>query len=154
MDEQKCVLIVSNDPDLLQTLTFALVFEKFSVNSATSWDQAVSICSRTPPAVIIHDVRNIEGMLRTRLWEFRNAYPKIPVMLLSSLDSPELSEAEEAGLISASLVKPPRLEAIEECLARLGATRIPPREAPSPAQSPAPQAFPAAGLPVRLCLNT
>ena len=152
MTEQKCVLIVSSDPDLLQALTFALVVERFSVNSATSWDQALSVCSRTPPAVIIHDVRSMEKSLRSRLWEFRNVHPEVPVLLLSSLDSPELCEAERAGLITASFVKPPRLEALEECLARLGVGHQP-RETASPTAYPVSDVSDAIGGYLPVCIS-
>ena len=123
MGGQNYLLIVSSDPDLLQTLSFALAVEEFPVSTVTTWAQAMALCSSTPPAMIIHKVRGLDGRVRGELLGLRRIHPEVSVLLLPSLDSPELSEAEQAGLIAASFVKPPRLEAIEECLVQLGIRR-------------------------------
>ena len=123
MGESNRLLIISNDPDLLQTLSLALDIEGFSVGTATSWAQAMAACASVPPAMIIHDVRGLDGCVRGQLMGLRKVHPRVPVLLLSSLESPELSQAERAGLITASIIKPVRLESLEGCVERFAARR-------------------------------
>ena len=123
MAEKNRVLIVSSDPDLLQTISWALHIAGFAVGTATHWAQAMADCGPVPPAVIIHDVRGLDAWVQGQLRGLREVHPEVPVLLLSSLNSPELSEAKQEGLIAASIIKPVRLESLEECVERLGARR-------------------------------
>lgn len=123
MGECKRVLIVSSDPDLLQTLSWALHIAGFPVSTATGWAQAMAACSPVSPAMIIRDVRGMDAWVEEQLMGLRKVHPEVPVLLLSSLNSPELSQAKQEGLIAASIIKPVHLESLEECVERLGARR-------------------------------
>ena len=123
MTESTYVLIVSSDLDFLQTLSQALAIDGFRAKTATNWVQAMTVSSNTPPALILYEVRGMDEAVRGQLLALRRANSEIPVLLLSSLDSAELSEVEQAGLIAASMMKPPHLGSLEECLERLGAKR-------------------------------
>ncbi len=123
MVEAKYVLIVSSDLDFLQTLSRALALDGFRVRTATNWVQAMAVTSSTPAALILYEVKGMDERVRGELLGLRKAHSDIPVLLLSSLDSAELSETEQAGLIAASMMKPPHLGSLEECLERLGVGR-------------------------------
>jgi DNA-binding NtrC family response regulator len=123
MTESTYVLIVSSDLDFLQTLSQALAIDGFRAKTATNWVQALTITSNTPPALILYEVREMDEAVRGDLLALRKANSEVPVLLLSSLDSAELSETEQAGLIAASIMKPLHLGSLEECLERLGVRR-------------------------------
>jgi len=117
----KSVLLASRDHDTLQGLAQALTLDGYAVTTALNWSEVMLRLHRVPLSVILYDVMGLDDAERERLAIVRRAHPEISIVLLSSLESSELSRAVEEGLIAGYLVKPLRLPSLEECLNRLGA---------------------------------
>lgn len=119
----KSLLLASGDEDTLQVLSQALVLIGYPVLTALDWSEVLARLHRIPLSVILYDVVSLDDKERERLLALRRAHPQVSVVLLSSLESPELSRAVEEGLIAAYVVKPVRLTSLEACLDSLGAGR-------------------------------
>ncbi len=123
VQRSKYLLLASGDEHTLHVLSQALVLTGYPVITALSWSEVVARLHRFPLSAILYDVMSLDDEERERLSALRRAHPQLSVILLSSLESPELSRAVEEGLIAAFVVKPVRLSTLEECLDRLGAGR-------------------------------
>lgn len=119
----KYLLLASEDGDTLQVLSQALVLNGYPVITALDWSEVLARLHRIPLSVILYDVMGLDEKERERLVGLRTTHPELSVILLSSLETPELGRAVEEGLIAAYVVKPVRLASLEDCLDRLGAGR-------------------------------
>lgn len=119
----KYLLLASSDEDTLQVLSRALVLVGYPVLTALNWSEVMARLHRIPLSVIVYDVMGLDERERDRLLGLRRTHPELSVILLSSLESPELSRAVEEGLIAAYVVKPVRLTSLEACLDKVGAGR-------------------------------
>ncbi|HSC70776.1 MAG TPA: hypothetical protein VLH58_05450, partial [Candidatus Methylomirabilis sp.] len=116
-----CILIVSTDLDILRALSHALTISGYSVTAATDWSEILARPRPVPVSVLLYDLKDLDWGEWEKLEEFRRAHPELSVVLLSSLESPELDRACSEGLIAAYQVKPIRLTALEACLDSVGA---------------------------------
>jgi DNA-binding response OmpR family regulator len=114
------VLVVSTDFDTLRTLAHALTLSGYAVTTETEWCEAMGKICRLPPAVMLLDVKDLDRSEWERLAVLRKAHPELPVVLLSSLESRELTRAVDEGLVADYLMKPIDLTALETRLDRLG----------------------------------
>jgi DNA-binding NtrC family response regulator len=123
VQRSKYLLLASGDETTLHALSQALVLTGYPVLTALSWTEVLARLHRFPLSVILYDIVSLDDEERERLSALRRIYPQLSVILLSSLESPELSRAVEEGLVAALVVKPVQLSTLEECLDRLGAGR-------------------------------
>ena len=115
------VLIVSTDLEILRALSHALTLSGYAVTAATDWSEILARPRPVPVSVLLYDLKDLDWHEWDRLEEFRRAHPDLSVVLLSSLESPELDRACSEGLIAGYQVKPIRLTSLETCLDRVGA---------------------------------
>ena len=114
------VLIISTDLDILRALSHALTLSGYAVSTATDWSEVAVKPRSVPASVLLYDLKDLDWHEWEKLEEFRRAHPDLSVVLLSSLESPELDRACSEGLIADYQVKPIRLTALEACLDRAG----------------------------------
>ncbi len=96
---QKKILVVEDNPDALEMLSFILTGEGFSVITAEDGLQALDLVKTHQPDLIVTDVNlpNFDGIeLINRLRkEFHSS--TLPIVVLSAVGSEILSDAVNAG---------------------------------------------------------
>ena len=118
-----CVLVVSTDLDILRALSHALALSDHAVTTARDLSEVAATPSGLPAPVMLYDLKDLDRGEWEKLLDLRTAHPGLSVILLASLESAELDRALAEGLIAGYQVKPVRLTALEECVARVGAER-------------------------------
>lgn len=122
MDQgRRHVLVVSTDLDILRALSHALTLSGHAVIPATDCSEATGKLRPGALSVMVYDLKELDRCEWDMLVELRTAHPDLPVVLLSSVESPELDRALTEGLIAGYQVKPIRLSTLEDCLVRVGA---------------------------------
>jgi DNA-binding NtrC family response regulator len=100
------ILIVDDDPLVLQTLSEVLTREGFHVSKASSAHEALDLLAREPHALLMSDIRmpGIDGM--ELLAEVRRVHPGTDVMLMTGYGS--LDGAIDSMMLGAAdyLIKP------------------------------------------------
>lgn len=119
----RCVLVVSTDLEILRALTHALTLNGYAITTATDWSEAVARPCAVPVSVMLYDLKDLDQREWEKLAELRAAHPDLPVVLLSSLESPALDRALAEGLIADYQVKPIHLTSLEQCLDVIGAEK-------------------------------
>jgi DNA-binding NtrC family response regulator len=94
----KRVLVIDDDPHILELIQIILEDEGHQVTTLASGDRAVELVSQTPPDLVLLDIvmRTHHGM--EVLAELRQVAPTVPVVLLSGAvsqvaDMPEIARA-------------------------------------------------------------
>jgi DNA-binding NtrC family response regulator len=119
----KRLLIVDDDPAIRRSLTETLVEEGYTVEAADGPEHALELARRTPPDVVLSDVRMPGGDGIGLLRRLRSDVPSADVILMTAYDDlPTVAEAMSAGAID-FLVKPLRLAELRDVLARVRADR-------------------------------
>lgn len=79
------ILVVDDDPDIVQLLDDALTYEQFAVMTAGNGDEALAILKRTPIDLVVLDIMmpGLDGLETTR--KIRQKY-HMPILLLSARD--------------------------------------------------------------------
>ena len=104
--EMKCILVVDDDPDYLRLFRNFLVQEGFSVQCATSGEEALSILKDSSIHLMITDL-NMPKMNGIELAKKALILlPFMPIILHSGSISPELPLLAEVVGISRVLAKP------------------------------------------------
>lgn len=99
------VLIVDDDPGMLQSLQDILELEGYQVLLASQPDEALQILSQHRVAVVLSDIRMGEISGLDLLQIVRRHYGDIPVYLMTAYTEPEIiQKAEDLG--SPTLGKP------------------------------------------------
>ena len=100
------ILIVDDDPLVLQTLSDVLTHEGFHVSKASSGRDALDLLGREPHALLLSDIRmpEVDGM--ELLSEVRRVHPGTDVVLMTGYGS--LDGAIDSMMIGAAdyLIKP------------------------------------------------
>ncbi len=117
--QERGLLVVSTDIDILQALSHALTLSGYAVTTARDLAEARGLS--VPVYAIVYDIKDLDRSEWGRLVELQRAHPDLSVVLLSSLESRELDRALAEGLIAGYQVKPIHLTPLEECLKRVGA---------------------------------
>jgi len=115
------ILIVDDDPDLLELLRFALAAEGFSVRTAATGPEALRKALRTPPDLVVLDLL-LPGMNGFSVCEQLRLNPAtafIPVLMMTVLpgEFPHLVGVEAGA--NAYLNKPFRMEELVSCVREL-----------------------------------
>ncbi len=100
------VLLVDDDPDLLQIISFRLAAAGYRVTTAASGEEALGMLAARRPDVVIADLR-MDGMDGLALFErIRGDAPSLPVILLTAHGTvPDAVDATQRGVF-AFLTKP------------------------------------------------
>ncbi len=98
---QPLILLVDDDPGILQLLSMRLNASGYRVNTAASGEEALASLEREQPAAVVTDLRMepMDGMaLFARIQE---GWPNLPVIMLTAHGSiREAVEATQKGLFS------------------------------------------------------
>ncbi|MFQ5840771.1 MAG: hypothetical protein ACE5HK_08620, partial [Candidatus Methylomirabilales bacterium] len=116
MTQPKSILVVSPDPTTLQGLTRALMHSGLPVASALGWVEGESRLRRIPVSLVVSDVEELRPEELMRVRRLRAEFPKLGVIALVSLFTPEVRAAETEGLVLAVLEKPIALGQLEEAV--------------------------------------
>ncbi|MCG8316309.1 MAG: sigma 54-interacting transcriptional regulator [Pseudomonadales bacterium] len=100
------ILLVDDDPGLLQLLAMRITALNYEVESAASGEEALLCLERFSPAVVVTDLR-MEGMSGLGLFEvIQKRWPAVPVIILTAHGSiQEAVQATQKGVFS-FLTKP------------------------------------------------
>lgn len=100
------ILLVDDDPGILQLLSMRLNAHGYRVNTAASGDEAIASLEREPAAAVVTDLRMepMDGM--TLFHHLQQHWPNLPVIMLTAHGSiREAVDATQQGLFS-FLTKP------------------------------------------------
>jgi CheY-like chemotaxis protein len=106
--ERRTVLLVDDDPLILEILRTILDLEEFEVATATDGRQALDAVDHTRPDVVVCDVMmpELDGFEVCRTLKSEPATADLPVILLTARDRPEDRRAGEDAGCDAYLTKP------------------------------------------------
>ena len=102
------VLLVDDDPVLLEVLSTVLDLEEFTVATAPDGEQALAAVARHQPQVVVCDVAmpGIDGFEVCRRLKADPATSQLPVVLLTSHGGPQERQAGLDAGCDAYLAKP------------------------------------------------
>lgn len=102
------VLLVDDDPLLLEILTTVLDLEEFEVLAASDGDSALELAAKEHVDLVVCDVRmpGTDGIEVCRRLKDDAATEDLPVILLTARDTPEGREAGQAAGCDAYVAKP------------------------------------------------
>jgi CheY-like chemotaxis protein len=106
--ERRAVLLVDDDPLILEILRTILDLEEFVVTTATDGRKALDAVDATRPDVVVCDVMmpELDGFEVCRTLKSEPATSDLPVILLTARDRPEDRQAGEDAGCDAYLTKP------------------------------------------------
>ena len=107
------ILVVSRDATSLQGLTRALLRSGMPVCSALGWSEGAARLHRIPVSLVVTDVEELSLAELDRVRHLRAEFPRLAVIALVSLATPEASTAKTEGLVLAVLEKPIALGELE-----------------------------------------
>ena len=102
------VLVVDDDPLILEVLRTVLDLEEFRVSTATDGETGLAMLAQDRPDVVVVDVMmpGLDGLEVCRRIKGDPATASLPVVLLTARDRVEDQEAGEAAGCDAYLTKP------------------------------------------------
>jgi DNA-binding response OmpR family regulator len=116
---RKRVLIVDDEPDVLDTLAAMVSTGGYEVITLGDFEEAKKYVTDSPPDILITDVRlGAYNGLQLAVW-MRAACPLCPIVVLSAFDDPTL-RIEAAHLRAVYLAKPVSKKELLVCIAGLG----------------------------------
>jgi CheY-like chemotaxis protein len=103
---EKVILVVDDDPDILEALSDILVAEGFAVRRARNGQEALARFTPSPPDLILLDLMMpvMDGFEFSQQMRKRPDWAKVPIVVLSA-DRNVSSKAREVGAVS-HLAKP------------------------------------------------
>lgn len=118
---QNGVLLVEDDPDMQWRLARTLTVHGARVVGTSSGEAALAVIEQWPAdlALIDHSLPGMSGLEVARA--IRRLHPHMPVVLMSSEESPDLRLAAKVAGAVETLIKPFRIETIADLLHRLQA---------------------------------
>ena len=107
------VLIVEDNPDSREMLSFILKYEGYNVFTASDGGEGLTQAQTTCPDLIISDLEmpNIDGIEMVRTLRHLPEYKKVPILVLSAYDNDSLSQAIQVGATEA-MRKPFELDSL------------------------------------------
>ncbi|MDP6779707.1 MAG: response regulator [Candidatus Latescibacteria bacterium] len=100
MDDTRTVLLVDNEPDVLESATSWLSQRGFQVETATKWTEAILRLQETPPDIVLLDL-SLPTVRGEAILEFiREIDSDLPVVAISAGTDPD--EIERLGALGAS----------------------------------------------------
>jgi CheY-like chemotaxis protein len=105
---RRTVLLVDDDPLILEILRTILDLEEFAVTTVSDGRQALETVAETRPDVVVCDVMmpELDGFEVCRALKSQPTTADLPVILLTARDRPEDREAGEDAGCDAYLTKP------------------------------------------------
>jgi CheY-like chemotaxis protein len=102
------VLLVDDDPLILEILRTILDLEEFEVTTVADGHQALASVAASPPDVVVCDVMmpELDGFEVCRTLKSQPTTADLPVILLTARDRPEDRQAGEDAGCDAYLTKP------------------------------------------------
>jgi CheY-like chemotaxis protein len=104
----KCVLIVDDDPEMLQALAQGLAPHEasFSVLTAESGPKALALLKKQPVSLLITDLKmpGMDGF--ELLGQVMEYYPDIPVVIMTGYSTPEMKRLAKRGGAIGYIAKP------------------------------------------------
>jgi CheY-like chemotaxis protein len=102
------VLLVDDDPLILEILRTILDLEEFEVTTVADGRQALASVAASPPDVVVCDVMmpELDGFEVCRTLKSQPTTADLPVILLTARDRPEDRQAGEDAGCDAYLTKP------------------------------------------------
>ena len=102
------VLVVDDDPLILEVLRTVLDLEEFRVSTATDGEVGLAMLAQERPDVVVVDVMmpGLDGLEVCRRIKGDPATAELPVVLLTARDRAEDQQAGEAAGCDAYLTKP------------------------------------------------
>lgn len=90
MSEKATIMIVDDDPDIVESLTLVLESESYGVETASSAGEALEKVQATRPDLILLDVMMPDGTEGFQfVWKLRNEFPEniaqTPIVVLSAI---------------------------------------------------------------------
>ena len=110
---QKKILVVEDNPDALEMLSFILTGEGFSVITAEDGLQALDMVKSHQPDLIVTDVNlpNLDGIELTKRLREQFHSTTLPVVVVSAFGSDVLADAIDAGA-NGALQKPMQTDSL------------------------------------------
>ena len=108
MTEQRTILLVDDEPDLVQLVSIRLQAAGYRVITATDGQQALDAVKQTRPDLIILDLMlpKVDGYKVCRLLKFDERYKTIPIIVFTArAQDGDIRMATECGA-DAYLTKP------------------------------------------------
>jgi DNA-binding response OmpR family regulator len=96
----KRVLIVDDEPDIVETVQYCLEYEKIDCLVARNGQEALKLARRENPDVMILDVMlpGLNGYKVARLLKFDKSYRDIPIIMLTArAQANDIRTGEETG---------------------------------------------------------
>jgi DNA-binding response OmpR family regulator len=112
--DTKRVLIVDDEPDIVETVKFNLELESIECLVAHDGEQALAIAHREKPDLILLDIMlpKMNGFKVARLLKFDEVYKHIPIIMLTARSQKaDLDLGEETGA-DEYLTKPFEMDAL------------------------------------------
>lgn len=98
--DKKRVLIVDDEPDVVESVKFSLELENIECLEAYDGEEALSKAKNEKPDLIILDIMlpKINGYKVSRLLKFDEAYKNIPIIMLTArAQEKDIKLGEETG---------------------------------------------------------
>jgi DNA-binding response OmpR family regulator len=109
------VLVVDDDPDIRQLVTFALNDEGYEVDEASDGAVALEIISRRPPEIILLDMKmpGMDGWEFARLYRQRHDVRSSIIVLTAAQDAARWAREIDAD---SYVAKPFDVKSLVECV--------------------------------------
>ena len=119
--ERASVLIIDNEPALLDVLADNLQHKGFKVYVAADGERGLALLERERPDVVLLDLRmpRLDGFAVLR--EIRRIQPALPVLVMSADESPETAEKALGAGANDFVAKPIDLDELERSLVEIEA---------------------------------
>lgn len=98
--DTKRVLIVDDEPDIVETIKFNLELENIECLIADNGEQALALVQQEKPDLIILDIMlpKMNGYKVARLLKFNEAYKHIPIIMLTArTQKADIEHGEQTG---------------------------------------------------------
>lgn len=145
-DASPLVLVVDDEPDIVQITCGCLEMRGFRTISAASGKEALASASRDKPDVMLVDILmpGMDGLSVIRACREDDRLRRLPIVVLSALvDAERVIACFDAGADD-YVIKPPEFDEVAARLRRLVRTA---HEAGEPAPAPPPSSIPEAPAP-------
>jgi CheY-like chemotaxis protein len=107
------VLIVEDNPDSREMLSFILRYEGYKVFTASDGSEGINQVKSACPDLIISDLEmpNLDGIEMVKTLRHLPEYKKVPILILSAYDNDSLNQAMQVGATQA-MRKPIELDSL------------------------------------------
>lgn len=110
------VLVVDDEPKLRNVLEEFLTLRGFTVRTASSGDEALTLCSQHVPTTILLDIRmpGMDGLMTLK--KLKACYPSVSVIMITGIQEEQAMEETVALGACDYILKPFDFEYLESTL--------------------------------------